>query len=60
MAKWVSIYFNESEYEMLEKVRKREEQRRGREVSDYELLKEWIMDKLNRLAKDGEEYIEPD
>jgi len=56
MGKWVSVYFNEDEYEKLEKVLKKEEQRRGRKLSAYELLKEWALD---MLRKKGEEYIKP-
>lgn len=45
--KWVSIYFEKEEFELLEKVRRTIEQRRGSPISNYKLLKEWVMEKLN-------------
>ena len=56
MGRWVSVYFNDVEYEKLERVLKKEEQRRGRKLSAYELLKEWALD---MLKKKGEEDIKP-
>jgi len=56
MGKWVSVYFNDAEYRKLEKILKREEQRRGRKISAYELIKEWI---APRLKDDGEEEAKP-
>jgi len=53
MGKWVSVYLNNDEYQKLEKILKREEQRRGRKISAYELLKEWTLDRLEK--EDGEE-----
>ena len=50
------MYFNDVEYEKLERVLKKEEQRRGRKLSAYELLKEWALD---MLKKKGEEDIKP-
>jgi len=53
MGKWVSVYFKDDEYRKLEKVLERESKRRGKKLSAYELLKEWVMDRLNR--EDGKE-----
>ena len=48
MGKWISIYFRKAEYEKLKMVLKKEKRRKGREVSAYKLLKEWIMERLDR------------
>jgi len=47
MGKWVSIYFRNDEYRVLEKVLERESKRRGKKLSAYELLKEWVMERLS-------------
>lgn len=51
MGKWVSIYFNEAELEKLEKIRRKIEVLKGRHVSFYELLKEWVLDRLLEECK---------
>ena len=56
MGKWVSIYFNDVEYRKLERVLERESRRRGRKISAYELLKEWV---VSKLKEDGEEEAKP-
>jgi len=49
MGRWISIYFSKQELEKLEKVLEKESQRRGKRVSAYEILKEWILEKLNQV-----------
>ena len=56
MGKWVSIYFNDVEYRKLERMLERESRRRGRKISAYELLKEWV---VSKLKEDGEEEAKP-
>jgi len=46
VGKWVSLYFKDAEYRKLVKILEREAKRRGRKLSAYELLKEWVMEKL--------------
>ena len=57
MGRYISIWFNERELERLERIRERESKRRGKEISKYELIKEWIMKMLD--AKEGRRRIEP-
>ena len=56
MGRWVSIYFNDVEYRKLERMLERESRRRGRKISAYELLKEWV---VSKLKEDGEEEAKP-
>ena len=49
MGKWVSIYFKDAEYAKLEKILEKERKIRGRKISAYELVKRWVVDRLNRL-----------
>ena len=55
MGKWVSVYFNEAEYRKLEKALEIESRRRGRSLSAYELLKEWVASRLRELDREREE-----
>jgi len=48
--KWVSIYFEKEEYDLLEEVKKRFF---NDDISNYKLLKRWILEKLEEYA----EYI---
>ena len=57
MGKWVSVYFNDVEYRKLERILERESRRRGKRLSAYELLKEWVLDRLKK--EDGEEDVKP-
>jgi len=56
MGRWVSVYFNDVEYRKLEKILERESRRRGKKLSAYELLKEWV---VSKLKEDGEEEAKP-
>jgi len=44
----VSVYFKDADFVKLREVLERESKRRGRKLSAYELVKEWIIDRLNR------------
>jgi len=53
VGRWVSIYFRDADFLRLENVRKKASKKKGREVSYYELVREWVMERLNR--EDGED-----
>ena len=46
--KWVSIYLEKEEYELLEKVK--EEFFSDKNISNYKLLKMWVLEKLQEYA----------
>lgn len=46
MGRWVSIYLNDMEFQRFEKIRKKIEEREGKTISPYELVKRWVLEKL--------------
>lgn len=49
VGKWVSVYFNDTEYSKFLKVLERERKRRGdKKLSRYKLVREWVMERLRK------------
>jgi len=55
--KWVSIYFEEDEYERLERVAE-ELRRRGVNLSKYALLKAWVLRVLSQVEGGDASWLE--